>query len=318
MIVISCQHETRHKHGKNKCGNQRYKCATCGATFVDESGPLGDMRLDMKQATMALALMLEGMSIRSIQRLTGLCRETLCELVLVVGENCHRFLDATVKNVEVKDVQLDEIWSFVAMKEKTRVARGKSPVDFGDSWTFIGIERETKLILAHQVGQRDSDTCWAFLMKMKAAIGTGRFQITTDGLKAYTNNVPFAFQSQVDFAQLIKIYSSTQETTRYSPATITNIEKLPIFGEPEEDKICTSHIERFNLTYRMSMRRFTRLTNGHSKSLRHHTAMQSLFVAWYNFGRKHETLKGHTPAMASKLTDSVWSVKELIERAAQA
>lgn len=139
--------------------------------------------------------------------------------------------------------------------------------------------------------------------------------MTTDGLKAYTNNVPYAFGSQVDFAQLIKVYSSTQETTRYSPANIISTEKLPIFGEPEEDRISTSHIERYNLTYRMSLRRFTRLTNAHSKSLRHHTAMQALFVAWYNFGRKHEALKGKTPAMASGLSGHVWSVKELIERA---
>ncbi len=317
MIVIACTHETRHKHGKDRQGNQRYKCADCGLTFVDDSvKPLGNLRIGMKQASMALALMLEGMSIRSVQRLTGLCRQTLADLILLVGENCQRFLESTVKNVEVSDVQVDEIWSFCGMKEKTRVARGYSP-EYGDSWTFYGIERDTKLILAHQVGQRDSDTCWAFLLKLKAAIGKGRFQLTTDGLKAYTNNVPFAFQSQVDFAQLIKNYSSTQEVTRYSPATITNIEKLPIFGEPDEWRICTSHIERFNLTVRMSLRRFTRLTNAHSKSPKHHVAMQAIFVAWYNFARKNEALKNQTPAMASKLTDHVWTIKELIENAAK-
>src|SRR3954465_15645963 len=314
MIAISCSHETCHKHGKNKGGNQRYKGAPCGATFVDESGSLGSMRLDMKQATSALAMMLEGMSIRSVQRLTGLSRNTLCDLVLLVGENCQRLLDETIKNVEVKDVQLDEIWSFCGCKEKTRQLRGKSPVEYGDSWTFYGIS-ENKLILAHQVGQRDSDTCWAFLMKMKRAIGTGRFQLTTDGLAAYRQNVPFAFQSQVDFAVLIKNYQSTQETTRYSPAKITNIEKLPMFGDCDEDRISTSHIERFNLTYRMSMRRFTRVANGHSKGLRRHAAMQAPFIAWYSFGRKHEALKNTTPAMASKLTDHAWTIKELIEKA---
>jgi len=317
MISFACQHEKRHKHGKNKCGNQRYKCAACGATFVEEGGPLGNMRLSMKEATMALGMILEGMSIRSVQRLTGLCRQTLADLIVLVGENCQRLLDATVKNVEVKDVQLDEIWSFVGMKEKTRVARGYSP-EYGDSWTFYGIERETKLILAHKVGQPDSDTCWAFLLKLKSAIGNGRFQLTTDGLRAYTSNVPFAFGMQVDFAQLIKNYSSSQEVTRYSPATITNIEKLPIFGAPDEDRISTSHIERFNLTVRMSLRRFTRLTNAHSKSLKHHVAMQALFVAWYNFARKNEALKGQTPAMASKLTEHVWTIKQLIEKAAVA
>src|SRR4029078_4365431 len=120
MIIKSGQQEPRHKHGKNKCGNQRYKCATCSATFVQKSGPLGDMRIDMKQATMALSLMLEGMSIRSVQRLTGLCRQTLADLVLLVGENCERFIESTVKNVEVKDVQLDEIGLFVGCKERTR------------------------------------------------------------------------------------------------------------------------------------------------------------------------------------------------------
>src|SRR6476646_9585780 len=131
MIVISCQHETRHKHGKTKSGNQRYKCATCGQTFIEESSPLGNLRVSMKQATMALALMLEGMSIRSVQRLTGLCRQTLADLILVVGENCQRMLEERVQNVEVKECQLDELWSFCGMKERTRQLRGKSPAEYG-------------------------------------------------------------------------------------------------------------------------------------------------------------------------------------------
>src|SRR5262249_10252064 len=157
-----------------------------------------------------------------------------------VGENCERFLAETVKGVEVADVQLDEIWSFVGMKEKTRVIRHASP-EFGDSWTWLAIERNTKLILAQHVGQRDAESCWSFLLKLKSAVGKGRFQVTSDGLGAYRNNVPFAFGMQVDFAQLIKVYGSTQETTRYSPAQIISSEKLPLFGTPDEDKIITSH-----------------------------------------------------------------------------
>ncbi len=230
MIVISCQHENSVRCGKDRKGNQRYLCNECGKYFMaDVPKPLGDMRTSLKDASQALGMILEGLSIRSVERLTGIHRDTIDDLILVVGENCQRLLETTVKNVEVKDVQLDEIWSFVGMKEKHRVSRGYSP-EFGDSWTFIGIERETKLILAHHIGNRDSDTCWAFLLKLKSAIGKGRFQLTTDGLRAYTSNVPFAFQSQVDFAQLIKNYASSQEVTRYSPATIINIEKLPIFG----------------------------------------------------------------------------------------
>jgi IS1 family transposase/transposase-like protein len=314
MILAACNHETKHKHGKDRQGNQRYKCALCGQTFADQSPkPIGALRVDTKKATLALSLMLEGMSVRAVQRMTGLCRDTLADLIMVVGQNCQRLLDS-IQNVEAKDVQVDELWSFVGMKERTRFAKN-GPLEYGDSWTFIGIERDTKLILAHQVGQRDSETCRTFLFKLKDAT-TGRFQLTSDGLRAYTLNVPYVLGTRVDFAQLIKVYASTQETTRYSPAKIISDDKIPQFGNPNEDRISTSHIERLNLTLRMSLRRFTRLTNGHSKSLKHHTAMQAIFFAWYNWCRKHETLKGKTPAMASGLTDRVWSVEEMLGRAA--
>jgi IS1 family transposase len=258
--------------------------------------------------------MLEGMSIRAVERMTGICRKTLTDMVLIVGQNCQRLLDRMLRNVEAKDVQLDEIWSFVGMKERARFAKNAS-LEFGDSWTFIAIERDTKLILAHEIGQRDSNTCCSLLFKLKDATN-GRFQLTTDGLRAYTLNVPFILGGRVDFAQLIKVYASSQETTRYSPAKIISADKHPQFGNPNEDRISTSHIERFNLTLRMSLRRFTRLANGHSKSLKHHSAMQAIFFAYYNFARKHEALKGKTPAMASNLTDHVWTIEEMLEWAA--
>jgi IS1 family transposase/transposase-like protein len=316
MIVISCQHESKKRHGKDRKGNQRFRCLLCGKTFVEPgSRPLGEMRISMKGAVAALGMILEGMSVRATSRLTGLHPGTICDLILLVGENCRRLLDAKVQDVPVTDVQLDEIWSFVGMKEKTRVAQARSS-EWGDCWTFTAIERETKLLLAHTIGQRDMATCTRFLNQLDRAT-TGRFQLSTDGLRSYTLNVPFVFGNRVDFAQLIKNFASTQTTVRYSPAKITGSEKIPQLGNPDEWRICTSHVERLNLTIRMNLRRFTRLTNGHSKSLKHHTAMQAILFAWYNFCRVHSAIKA-TPAVVSGLADNVWTIKELIERAAGA
>lgn len=316
MVVNTCNHESKKKHGKDRKGNQRYRCLVCGATWTERGPkPIGEMRVKVKDACKALEMLLEGMSIRSCQRITGLDRNTLCDLVLVVGQNCQRLLDATIQDVPVTDVQIDELWGFIRLKEKNRIARGYSE-EFGDSWTFLAIERNNKLILAHQVGQRDETTCWALLQRLKVAT-SGRFQVSTDGLATYTNNVPLALGNRVDFAQLIKNYASSQSETRYSPATIISAEKKPRFGNPDASRICTSHVERANLTVRMGVRRFTRLTNAHSKSPKHHAAMMALFVAWYNFCRKHETIKS-TPAMAAGVMDKAWSIKELLTNAAEA
>jgi transposase-like protein/IS1 family transposase len=300
VIVVTCQHESKKRHGKDRKGNQRFRCLLCGKTFVEETTkPLGEMRINMKEATTALGLLLEGMSVRATSRLTGLHGGTICDLILHVGENCRQLLDAKVVGVPVADVQLDEIWSFVGMKERTRVAQARSS-EWGDCWTFIAIERDTKLVLAHTIGQRDMATSTRFLKQLDRAT-SGRFQLSSDGLRSYTLNVPFVLGNRVDFAQLIKNYASTPNTVRYSPAKITGIEKIPQLGEPDEWRICTSHVERLNLTIRMNLRRFTRLTNGHSKSLKHHVAMQAILFAWHNFVRVHSAIK-KTPAMASALS----------------
>lgn len=316
MVVNTCNHESKKKHGKDRKGNQRYRCLVCGATWTERGPkPIGEMRVKVKDACKALEMLLEGMSIRSCQRITGLDRNTLCDLVLVVGQNCQRLLDATIQDVPVTDVQIDELWGFIRLKEKNRIARGYSE-EFGDSWTFLAIERNNKLILAHQVGQRDETTCWALLQRLKVAT-SGRFQVSTDGLATYTNNVPLALGNRVDFAQLIKNYASSQSETRYSPATIISAEKKPRFGNPDASRICTSHVERANLTVRMGVRRFTRLTNAHSKSPKHHAAMMAMFVAWYNFCRKHETIKS-TPAVAAGVAEKAWTIRQLLENAALA
>ncbi len=314
MIVRACQHTEPKKHGRDRKGNQRLRCKLCGETWTDDTPkPLGNMRISMKDAKLALGMLLEGMSVRATERLTGLHRDTICDLILTVGDNCQRFLDTQIRGVEAKDVQVDEIWSFVGCKERTASYKGYGE-DSGDSWTVVAIERNTKLVIAHQVGERDTTTVCTLLQKL-ADFTVGRFQLSTDGLAAYKLNVPFMLRDRVDFGVIIKQYASAQKTTRYSPAKIIGTKRKTRFGNPDESMISTSHVERFNLTIRMNNRRFTRLTNAHSKSLKHHKAMQAIFFAWYNFCRKHETIK-QTPAMASGLAEKAWTITQLLERAA--
>ena len=315
MIVQACQHNETKKHGKDRKGSQRFRCKLCGQTWVEDTPkPLGDMRISLKDACTVLGMLLEGMSIRAASRLTGLDRNTIHDLILVVGENCQRLMDS-IEGVEVSDVEVDETWSFIGLKEKRRAIRGYSAEEFGDSWTWIAIEANTKLVLAYRVGGRDADTCWAFLGRLRDAT-VGRFQLSSDGLAAYRLSVPFVLRDRVDYGQLVKNYASTQTTTRYSPAQIISAEKKARFGRPDHKRICTSHVERLNLSLRMHLRRFTRLTNGHSKSLKHHEAMQAIFFAWYNWCRVHETIK-QTPAVASGLADKAWTISELLQQATE-
>jgi IS1 family transposase/transposase-like protein len=313
MVVSVCQHESTKKHGKDRNGNPRVRCLACGKTTTVVSRPLGEMRTTVKEVAIVLALLLEGMSIRAAARITGMKRDTIGDLILTVGENCERLLAEIVKGVEAKDIQADEIWSFVGAKERTRHANNYTG-EVGHSWTWIALDRDTKLVLAHQVGQRDAASCDAFLGKLARAT-VGRFQLSCDGLGAYTLSVPFLFRERVDFGQIIKNFKGGDKSHRYSPAQKVTTERKAMYGNPDRDRICTSHIERLNLTLRMNLRRFTRLTNAHSKSLKHHRGMQAIFFAWYNLCRKHEAI-GQTPAMAAGLADRAWTIRELIERAA--
>ena len=274
------------------------------------------MRISLDRAALAIQLLVEGSSIRATSRITKLSQDTISNLIIKVGGNCEAFLARTVKDVECNYVEADEVWSFIGMKQRTANARGygNNP-EIGDSWTFVAIDRETKLVLAHHVGDRSTSTCYDFLNKLDNAT-KGRFQFTSDGWQGYTNAVPMTFGNRVDFAQLIKSYESSQETIRYSPAKIKSIEKVARFGNPDMSMVSTSFVENWNLQLRMSSRRHTRLTNAFSKSHQHHTAMQAIFVAAYNFTRKHGTLKT-SPAVASGLTDSVWSIEKLLVEAAQ-
>ncbi len=275
------------------------------------------MNIDPKRAAFALRLLLEGMSIRATARLTSIDRDTIGDLILTAGENCAAFFKARVRNVQASDVQCDELWSFTAMKEKTRVLRGRGE-QFGDTYTFIGVDRETKLILAYHVGRRTFEDADSFAMNLRRAIA-GRPQVSADGFGPYRTVLPVAFRWQIDQGQLIKKYGPSvngeSADTRYSPASIRGIEKKAICGSPDMAHVCTSHVERMNLSVRMEIRRFTRLTNGFSKSRRHHEAMLALFFAHFNFCRKHSAVKT-TPAVAAKLASEPWSIERLLTEAA--
>jgi IS1 family transposase len=235
-------------------------------------------------------------------------------LLVKVGEKCERLFDKHIRNVKVNDIQADEIWGFVRMKDKTRKRRGKDAEGLGDAYTWIAMESNSKLIIAWHLGKRESKDAEIFLEKIyKAVEGTNnRFQMSTDGYGAYPDAVSYSLGTRVDYAQLIKQYAAPEaDDHRYSPSVCTGAKPVPVIGNPDPEKICTSHIERQNLTVRMSMRRMTRLTNGFSKKWDNLRAALALNFAYYNFCRIHKTIRC-TPAMAAGITKSVWELKDLL------
>jgi transposase-like protein/IS1 family transposase len=301
--------------GKDREGNARRRCKSCKLTFgLIPARPLGKMRLSLEKATLCVSLLSEGSSIRSTERVTGVHRDTICSLLLLVGAKCNDLLGRLVHGVEVKDVQADELWSYVAMKEKTKNRKEIVDPEIGDAYTFLAVERDSKLLLAHHVGRRTSEDANLFAVKLSAAVGDGRFQMTTDGFDGYPAALETYLGGQIDYAQLVKTYSGSglDSERRYSPPSIIATEKRVISGTPEESKVCTSHVERLNLHVRMMSRRFTRLTTAFSKKRDNLKAAVNLFAASYNLCWSHRTLKGCTPAMVSGIARKPWKVADLL------
>jgi transposase-like protein/IS1 family transposase len=310
MTCHSCRSQCK-RSGKHRNGLQRFKCAQCKRTFTEpHERPLDEMRLPLDRAEMILKMLCEGVSIRSIERLTDTHRDTIMRLLVKAGERCEKLLGDKIRNVPVTDVQLDEIWGFCFKKNKA-VRPGDDP-NFGDAWTFVAIERHSKLVLNFALGKRDQQTANAFIEGLRLATAPQPFQVTADGWNGYPFALEATLSDRIDFAQLIKVYRATPEgERRYSPAEVVSTEVVPVIGNPDHKRICTSHVERQNLTMRMQMRRLTRLTNGFSKKWENLWAALTLYFAWYNFCRVHKTLRV-TPAMEAGITDRVWDLMEIL------
>ena len=269
------------------------------------------MYIPQEKAVLVTRLLLEGNSIRSSERISGLDRTTIARLLVLAGERCEKLLADTITKLQVKDVEADEMWGFVGMKEKAKGNLHKNEDTLGDAYTYVALERNSKLILAWHLGKRNRQDTLAFIMKLRNAT-EGRFQLTTDGWPSYPDAVERVFGSGIDYAQLIKVYGASRDgEQRYSPAEVVDVEVVPRAGMPDFERICTSHIERQNLTMRMQIRRLTRLTNAFSKKWENLRAALALHFAYYNFCRVHSSLRV-TPAMEAGITDHVWELRELL------
>lgn len=254
----------------------------------------------------------EGCSIRSTARMVGVSKDTVMKLWREIGEACIAYQDANLRGLTCERLQVDEIWSFVYAKAKNVPQAREGEFGVGDVWTFTAIDAETKLMPLFMVGSRDAGTATEFMQDLAGRL-VNRPQITTDGHGMYPGAVEDAFGGAVDFAQLVKSYANapTGPETRYSPAVCTGADKRPVIGTPDPRHISTSYVERSNLTIRMSVRRWTRLTNAFSKKLENHVAAFGLFSMHYNFCRIHKTLRV-TPAMAAGVSATVWTIADLV------
>lgn len=249
---------------------------------------------------------------RSIARVADVSFNTVAKLLIDAGKACASFHDDTVCNVEAQRVQVDEIWSFVYAKQRNVKTAKRLDLAHGDVWTWTAIDADSKLLLSYLVGARDSEYAHAFIGDLQSRLAN-RVQLTSDGIDVYLRAVEDVFGSQVDYAQLVKLYGAAPESAkgRYSPAECVGARKEWVEGKPDPKHVSTSYVERQNLTMRMNMRRFTRLTSAFSKKFENHSHMVALYTVWYNFVKQHRTLRGITPAMAAGVTDKLWEMKDV-------
>jgi IS1 family transposase len=271
-------------------------------------------KLPLQTRIQVLSMLCEGSSMRSISRVADVSINTVAKLLVDAGKASAAFHDEKVRGVKARRVQVDEIWSFTYSKHKNVGAAKAAPEWAGDTWTWTAIDADTKLLISWLVGGRDADYALALMGDLRERL-THVFQLTTDGHNAYMEAVEWAFGADVEYAQLVKLYGTSPESAkgRYSPAECIGIRRERMIGNPDPKHISTSYVERHNLTMRMQMRRFTRLTNAFSKKFENHMHMVAIYTVWYNYVKQHKSLKGLSPAMAAGLSDTLWSMTDLAE-----
>ncbi len=268
-------------------------------------------KLSIEKQSMAVSALVEGASIRSVERMTGIHRDTIMRLMVRTGQNSEEIMDSTMHNLKCENLQVDEIWCFVGKKQR-HLQITDDLNELGDQWVWVALDADSKLIPSYLVGKRSFQNACAFIQDLSERLDN-RVQLSSDSLAAYVDAVERAFGMNVDYGQVVKTYEAEPiGPGRYSPPHVISAERRAIKGYPDSDKISTSYIERQNLTMRMSMRRFTRLTNAFSKKLENLKAAVALHFAHYNFVRVHQSLRV-TPAMKAGLTDHIWSVKDLLD-----
>lgn len=267
-------------------------------------------RLSVEQRTRIITLLVEGNSLRATSRICDVSINTVTKLLIDVGSACADYQDKALRNLTCKRIQCDEIWAFVYAKEKNVPADKKGQFGYGDVWTWTAIDADTKLVPSFMVGNRDGQSAKMFIDDLKDRLAN-RVQLTTDGHRAYLDAIEGAFGCEIDYAMLVKIYGASQEETRYSPAECIGCQRQAISGTPDPKHISTSFAERQNLTMRMGIRRFTRLTNAFSKKVENHAYQVALHFMHYNFCRIHKSLRV-TPAMQAGVTDHVWTIEEMV------
>lgn len=268
-------------------------------------------RLTTDRKAQILGALVEGSSIRSTERMTGVHRDTITKLVVSTGRACERLMQQEIRHVACQQLQMDEIWCFVG-KKRNHLRHSDDISQVGDFWTWVGLDRDTKLVPHHHVGKRDEREAVEFVTELRKRV-EGRVQISTDKLAAYRWAINLAWEGEVDYGRIVKRYQvEPSNEGRYSPPQCVAIDKDAVIGDPDMDMVSTSHVERQNLTMRMGMRRFTRLTNGFSKKLENLKAAVALHFAHYNFVRVHSTIKT-TPALAAGVANRRWTLGDLVQ-----